>query len=185
MQIIKLEDVIHEKKKIISWIKEGRIFVYPTDTVYGIGCNALNVKSVLRIRMIKGTQHPFSVIAPSRKWIEENFEIRFPEYVDMLPGKITLILKQKNRVIPHEVSKSENVGVRIPAHPFTGIIQESGVPFVTTSANISGEKTITEISELPERIREGIDVAVDGGKLGLKASKIIDLTGEEPRVVRE
>jgi len=188
MQKIALEEILRDKKlenKIISEIRHGKIFVYPTDTVYGIGCNALNIKSVIRIRKAKGTDHPFSVIAPSKEWIKQNFVLKFPEYLEKLPGPVTLILKQRKTVIPWEVSKSDNVGIRIPDHAFTAVVQKSGVPFITTSANISGKKTITKIEELPKQIEIYTDFAVDDGILDNPPSRIFDLTGEEPKIIRD
>jgi len=186
MEIINLSDVLENRETtmyVIERIRSGMVFVYPTDTVYGLGCNALNRESVLRIRRMKKTDHPFSVIAPSLEWVEKNFVIRFPEYLRRLPGPVTLLLEQKVRIIPEETSGSCKVGIRIPNHPFTHIIQEAGVPFVTTSANISGEKTITKISELPQELRK-VDIVIDGGILDNPPSEIWDLTGERPERVR-
>ena len=74
-----------------------KIYVYPTDTIYGIGCDATNDKLVLKIRSIKKRdEKPFSIIAPSKDWIKNNFEIIHPEYLDKLPGPYTLVMKPKN-----------------------------------------------------------------------------------------
>ncbi len=188
MKIIALDDVLSDRETreaVVSAIKGGDVFVYPTDTVYGIGCDATNSASVKRIREAKDTDHPFSVIAPSFSWIKENFVVRFPEYLQRFPGPVTLIMEQKRPVLPDIVSGSDRIGIRIPRHPFTDIIQQAGLPFITTSANISGEKTITEIKKLPLKIEKNTDIAIDGGTLGTMASTIIDLTGERPVVVRE
>jgi L-threonylcarbamoyladenylate synthase len=188
MKGVKLMDVLENeriRRDILSRIRHGSVFVYPTDTVYGIGCNALNQEAVQRIRDIKGTNHPFSVVAPSLDWVRENFEVNFPEYLDRLPGAVTLILKQKGNSIPGIVSDSGKVGVRIPNHPFTSVIQEAEIPFISTSANISRESTITRISEIPPGMLEKIDYVVDAGVLDNPPSSVIDLTGEEPEVIRE
>ena len=86
-----------ENKKLIKEIKAGKIFIYPTDTLYGIGCNAEDKEAVEKIREIKGRDNkPFSVIAPSFKWIEDNLIIdcNLKEY---LPGAYTIILKKKDK----------------------------------------------------------------------------------------
>jgi len=188
MKTVKLIDTLENpllRREIAARIKHGLILIYPTDTVYGIGCNAMDSETVLSLRSLKSTDHPFSVVAPSTEWIKQNFETAFPEYLDMLPGPVTLILRQKRPLLPEEVSGSDRIGIRIPDHPFTSVLQESGVPVITTSANISGQKTITEIKEIPESFRASVGVAVDGGRIEGKPSKIIDLTSNEPRIIRE
>ncbi len=188
MKVVKLTDALENRavrEEIVRRVRHGAVIVYPTDTVYGIGCNATDSGAVSLVRKLKGTKHPFSVIAPSMEWIRENFDVRFPEYLDMLPGPLTLILRKRRECVSENVSFSGSVGVRIPSHPFTAVLQETGVPVVSTSANISGQKTIERIGGLPEGFRKEVSIAVDGGTLGTRASRIIDLTGERPRVVRE
>ena len=185
MKVFKLDDILKEplRSEIIREIVNGSIFIYPTDTVYGLGCNALIEDSVIRIRDIKKTDHPFSVIAPSMEWIKKNFVIRFPEYLEKLPGPYTFILKQKKEILPKIVSGSSKIGIRIPDHPFTRLITNAGVPFITTSANISGEKTIRRILEIPTEL-SSVDIVIDGGTLGERPSEIWDLTGENPVRIR-
>jgi len=142
-------------QRIVQMIKEGAIFIYPTDTIYGIGCNALLPDAVNRIRAIKQrTDKPFSVIAPSKQWILKNFKVK-KIFVDKLPGPFTYILMPKNSLpVCAEVSNIGTLGVRIPDHKFTKVIQKAKVPFVTTSVNISGEAPaidmINYIKEKPE-----------------------------------
>jgi len=187
MKIIRLEEVLEKeevKSLVIEKIKEGSVFIYPTDTVYGIGCNALKRRSVLRIRRIKNTQHPFSVIAPSKEWITENLQVDNREVLRKLPGPFTYIFYFKKRVLPEEVSHSDKLGVRIPLHPFTKIIRLADVPFITTSANVSGEKTIESLDDMPERLRMS-DFFIDGGRITGKPSTVIDYTCKPPRVLRK
>jgi len=165
-------------------VRKGAVFIYPTDTVYGIGCDATNKKAVERVRRIKGTKHPFSVIAPSKKWIKENLIVlkEHKKYIRKLPGPYTFILKMKKKCVASNVSYSQSVGVRIPKHWTGTIAAKLGVPIVTTSANVSGEPTIREVSEIPKKLKA--DFVIDGGKLGGRPSRIIDLTGSKPRKVR-
>ncbi|MFH1977997.1 MAG: L-threonylcarbamoyladenylate synthase [Candidatus Aenigmatarchaeota archaeon] len=175
-------DIQRDVEKIIEHVKDGSVFVYPTDTIYGIGCNALEPESVERIRKIKKSKKPFSVIAPSKTWIKENLEMRQMEYLEKLPGPYTLVLKKKQNFLNH-VSDNNNLGVRIPEHPFTSIIQKAGVPFVTTSVNVTGKSPITSVDGVPKEILNKIDFLVDSGVLDNKPSTIIDLTSE-PRIIR-
>ena len=186
MQIITLIDSLKIKRKdIVSLIKKGALFIYPTDTIYGIGCNAENSESVLKIRTIKRSKiNPFSIIAPSKEWIEQNLIIKFPEYLEKLPGPYTLILEKKNQLFLKEANRPNTLGIRMPNHPFTTLIQEAGVPFITTSVNISGQKPIQQISETPDEIEEKIDIAIDVGVLNNPPSTVFDLTGDKPEKIR-
>ncbi|MDP2908204.1 MAG: L-threonylcarbamoyladenylate synthase [Nanoarchaeota archaeon] len=182
-KIIKLEKI--KEKEIIKAIKQGKIIIYPTDTVYGIGCDALNSDSVLKIRMMKGrdAEKPFSVIAPSKKWVCKNFEVN-NSYIQKLPGPFTFILKaKKEKLVSNQVSDSNLIAVRIPDHPITGIIQKANTPFVTTSLNMSGEQTISDIKKIPNKMQKQADIIIDAGILISKPSTIIDLTGKIARII--
>jgi L-threonylcarbamoyladenylate synthase len=164
------------KKEILA----GKIFIYPTDTIYGIGCNALVREAVLKIREIKKRDiKPFSVIAPSLEWIKRNCVVNV-DLEKYLPGPYTVILKKKDKNFLSYVSEGETIGVRIPNHEFTKKIQLSGIPFITTSVNFSGEKSANEIKEIPESIIKKVDYVFDMGKLSGKPSTLI-INGKEFR----
>ena len=100
-------DDYHEHR-ILEKIKDGSIIIYPTDTVYGIGCNALNVDAVNKIKQIKAREgnKPMSIIAPSKEWIYQHTKAT-PELVDKyLPGKYTLVLEKKDPTFLSHVSPS-------------------------------------------------------------------------------
>ena len=102
-----------------------------------------------------------------------------------LPGRFTLIMAAKRKTnLAKNVSFSRNFGIRIPKHPFTKIIQKSGLPFVTTSANIHGKPVITQFKGFPANLKK-VDYFIDGGKLGGKASTVVDLTKKKPVVLRK
>lgn len=162
-----------DQKELKKAVLSGKIFVYPTDTVYGLGCNALDEKAVSKIKAIKkrDKSKPLSVIAPSINWIKENCIVN----VDLnkyLPGPYTVVLKKKNRHFLSWLS-DEALGIRIPDSEFTRGIQKVGVPFVTTSANLSGEKPADSIGEIPKEILSKADIVVDGGKLAGKPSALV------------
>ncbi len=124
-------------------MRRGKIFIYPTDTIYGLGCNALVDNTVVRIRELKRREKkPFSVIVPSKEWIHENCMIngQGEELLAMLPGAYTLIVRlRKMDCVSSTVALGrDTLGVRIPDHWISSVIKELGVPFVTTSVNISG-----------------------------------------------
>jgi len=185
METIILENIMKNKnlqERIVSEIISGKIFIYPTDTVYGLGCDAGNSGSVGKIRALKGSEQPFSVVAPSKEWISENLLIdgKSKKYLDYLPGPYTLILKKKNPEFLNSASSSDSLGVRIPKHPLTEIIQKSGRPFVSTSANVHGSDTIKAAENIPAGLE--VDIVIDGGRIENPPSAIIDLTKENPEI---
>jgi len=172
---------------IINRMKAGEIIIYPTDTVYGIGCNASKPGSVSLIREIKkrDANKPLSVIAPSKKWIYDHFEINKKSYIQTLPGPFTFVLNMKKRAVARNVNPgSETLGVRIPYHAFTRLVQRANIPFITTSVNLSGQKPVREIREIPRSILKRVDIVIDGGFLPNYPSTIIDLTGEIARILK-
>ncbi len=175
--IIKLKEL--NEKEIIKKIKKGEIFIYPTDTIYGIGCDATNYKDVKRLRKLKKSKKPFSIIV-SKKWVIKNCFVdkKVEKYLKKLPGPYTFILKLKNKkAISREVNLNSNtIGIRIPKHIFTKIIFKANIPFITTSCNISGEKYIRSVKEVPEKFKNNI--IIEDGLLKGKPSKIVDLTGK-------
>jgi len=158
------------KKAVLS----GKIFIYPTDTLYGIGCNALNKKAVEKIREIKKRDNkPFSVIAPSFNWIKENciVDVDLKKY---LPGPYTLILKKKNPPFLNWVSCKETLGIRIPNNNFCFELQKLGIPIITTSCNFSGEKPSISLEEIPEEIKSKVDMIIKGKVSGKPSTLIIN-----------
>ena len=168
-----------EEQEIVKQIAKGKIFIYPTDTIYGIGCDATNIKAVDKIKEIKqrDKDRPMSIIAPSIEWIKQNFIVDC-DLEKYLPGPYTTILKKKNPNFLSHVSNTDSLGVRIPNHEFTKMIQGAGVPFITTSVNLSGEPFITKISEVSPEILEGVDQVMDYGELNGNPSTLI-INGKE------
>jgi len=189
MRVYIKEEVLLRKNEAIAKIRDGSIIVHPTDTIYGLGCNALNLKAVNKIRKIKNRETmPFSVIAPSKKWVYDNCIVteEAEKWINKLPGRYTIILKLKNK---KAVSKSVNngwdtLGVRIPKHWFTAFVEKAGVPFVTTSANIAGEDFMTSIDDLDPKIKIKVNYIIYAGIKKGRPSKIIDLTKEKPEIVK-
>ncbi len=154
-------------------ILAGKVFVYPTDTIYGIGCDATNVESVGKIREIKKREmKPFSVIAPSFEWIENNFIVDF-DIKKFLPGPYTLLLKKKDINFLKHISENDRVGVRIPKNDFCFSVQEIGVPFVTTSVNLSGEPFARSILDIKKEILDLVNEVVNVGELNGNPSTLI------------
>lgn len=183
MNIINMDDVVCE---IVDEILGGSIIIYPTDTIYGIGCNALiddAVKKIFRIKKRPETM-PLSVIAPSFEWISRHCDVEMDIVRKYLPGPYTLIVKKKDKNFLCAVSSGrDTVGVRIVKHPIMKYIEMGGVPVVTTSVNVSGCEPICDVKNIPEDISRFVDVAIDDGVIPGKPSKIVDLSDEEERTV--
>jgi len=160
--------------KFVKEILKGKIFIYPTDTIYGLGCNADNKDSVEKIKQIKERDRdkPLSVIAPDFKWIEKNclVDVELSKY---FPGPYTLILRKKDKAFLSHVSNTEFIGIRIPACDFYENIKKARVPFITTSVNLSGESFAKSIGEISRSILNKVDVILDEGKLNGTPSTII------------
>ncbi len=180
MEILNKKELELRKEEILDRIKEGAIFIHPTDTIYGISCNALNDKAVEKIRKIKEqSDRPFSVWVPSLKWIKENCLVdkKVEEWLKKLPGPYTLILRlnNKNAVSKAVILGKDTLGVRLPEHWFGIIVQELGFPIVTTSVNKAGQEFMTCLEDMDEKIKFKIDFLIYEGKKEARPSKIIDL----------
>ena len=189
MIIYNTEEINIREHRLIDAIKNGRLFIYPTDTIYGVGCNAKNSKSVQKIRQLKERPaNPFSVIAPSVGWIKENCQVNSEaeEWLKKLPGPYTLIMNLKKReCISKEVNSGiETIGVRIPDHWISKLLANANVPFVTTSVNKSGQEFMTSLEDLNDEIKQGVDFVLYEGKKEGKPSKIVDLTGKIKMIER-
>lgn len=160
-------------------ILSGKVFIYPTDTIYGIGCDATNVAAVERIKTIKGRDKdkPLSVIAPSIRWIEENLQVDC-DLKQYLPGPYTIILKKNDKNFLSHVASGETLSVRIPNSKFTRDIQKAGVPFITTSVNLSGEPFAVSMRDIKEEIWDAVDLVIDIGELNGRPSTLV-IEGKE------
>ena len=188
MEIVTKEEFLLEKAKYFRLISQGAVFIHPTDTIYGIGCDATNEKAAQRVRQIKRrTSTPFSVIVPSKRWIFDNCEVSLEgeKWIDRLPGPYTLIfrLKSSSAVAAAVNLSSSTLGIRIPRHWIADLVKELGFPVVSTSANITGEPYMTSADDLDESIRQKVDFIIyEGEKLG-RPSTIVKLFEKEVEVV--
>ena len=185
--IINKEEFTMQAAKYMNQIESGAIFIYGTDTIYGIGCNAADPEAVKRIRMIKERkEQPFSVIAPSKRWIIENCEIneKVKEWLEKLPGPYTLILKLKNKnAVCREVNPNDgNIGIRIPDHWFSQVVEALDFPVITTSVNRTDKMYMTSLDDLDHEIKARLDFILDEGKIEGFPSKVIRLDRGEVEI---
>ena len=180
MRIINKDELKIDKK--LGMELKKRVFIYPTDTIYGIGCDATNAKLVGKIRAIKQSQdQPFSVIIPNKNMIFQycRTDEKTNDWVKKLPGPYTLIFNVKKKFVADNVNpKGNTIGIRIPNHWFYDCIKKMKVPIVTTSANISGEDFMTSLEDLDEDIKRQVDFVIYDGPIKGRPSNIIHLEKE-------
>lgn len=182
-------------QKIVECLKDGGVIIYPTDTIYGIGCDILNHKSVERITEImniKKDKTMFSFICSDLSHLSDyskplNNTI-FKIMKSVLPGPYTFILNASNKVPKLLASKKKTVGIRVPDNNIIReIVKELGNPILSKS--IKDEDQILEYTADPELINERygdlVDIVIDGGFGDNEPSTIIDCTGEEIEIIRE
>jgi tRNA threonylcarbamoyl adenosine modification protein (Sua5/YciO/YrdC/YwlC family) len=180
--------------KVVKVLKDGGLVIYPTDTVYGLGCDITNTKALERIAKIKGIKldkanfsfvcHDLSNLSDYVKQIDT---ATFKLLKRALPGPYTFILPGNNN-LPKEFKKKTTVGIRVPDNSIAlEIVRQLGNPIVSTS--IHDDDDVIEYTTDPELIFEKwqnlVDLVIDGGYGDNMGSTIIDLSGDEPIVVRE
>ena len=183
-----------EIARVVKVLKDGGSVIYPTDTVYGLGCDITNTKALERIAKIKGVKldkanfsfvcHDLSNISDYVKQIDTS---TFKLLKRTLPGPYTFILPGNNN-LPKEFKKKTTVGIRVPDNSIAlEIVRQLGNPIVSTS--IHDDDDVIEYTTDPELIFEKwqnlVDVVIDGGYGDNQASTIIDLSEGEPVVIRE
>ncbi|WP_319591180.1 L-threonylcarbamoyladenylate synthase [uncultured Draconibacterium sp.] len=184
-----------EVRKIVEILRNGGVIVYPTDTVYGLGCDITNQKAVEKVARYKGIQieksnfsficSDFSHLSDYTKPISSSI---FKLIRKNLPGPFTFILNANNNVPRYFKGKKKTVGIRIPDNNIIReIVSELGNPIMSTS--VHDEDEILEYTTDPELIHEKYgeiaDVVIDGGYGELVPSTIIDCTSDEPTIVRQ
>lgn len=186
---------IGDKKQDITLaaklLKEGELVAFPTETVYGLGGNALDREAARKIYAVKGRPSDNPLIVHLSKW-EDVFAVAYPTeqakalYDAFCPGPLTMILK-KLPIVPDETTGGrDTVALRFPSHPIArALIEEAGLPIAAPSANVSKHVSPTSAWHVYNDLNGKIPLILDGGDadVGIE-STIVDLTGEEPTVLR-
>lgn len=183
-----------EIQKVVAILKRGGLIIYPTDTVYGLGCDITNTKALEKIAIIKGIKLDkanFSFVCNDLSHLSEYVkQIDSPTFKLLkraLPGPYTFILPGSNN-LPKAFKKKKTVGIRIPDNTIARTLVEAlGNPIVSSS--IRDDDDVLEYTTDPELIFEKwknlVDIVIDGGYGDNLASTIIDLTDDIPEVIRE
>jgi L-threonylcarbamoyladenylate synthase len=179
-----------EIKQAYEIIQKGGVVAFPTDTVYGIGCDPRNQDAVNKVYTIKGRERTknLPVLAYSKKDIEDiAFFDKISEKIanKFWPGPVTLILRVRDEKIEKTLDLKGKIAVRVPNHPcILGLLEKSRI-LVGTSANFSGQPSFSNSSELAEKF-SGYDLLLDGGQIANSCeSTIVEVVGNELKIVRE
>ncbi len=172
-------------------LRDGGLIIYPTDSVYGLGCDLLNKNAIEKIYHQKGNDKRklLSFICPDLKGITEYAYVSNAAYKVMrhlLPGPYTFILNATRQVPRILLEKRKTVGIRVPDNVVCqGLLAEFGRPIISTSAGISDQDFLSDPDEIAGVFNHVVDLFLDSGPGGLEVSTIIDFTQDEPVVVRQ
>lgn len=178
---------------VVQTLKKGGIIVYPTDTIYGLGCDIFQPKAVERICRIKNVQPPKAnlsfVCYDLGDLSQYSKQLSTPVYRKLkqyLPGPYTFILQASKQVPKILKTKKDTVGIRVPDNKIARcIVKELGNPIL--SASLPGEfvEEYTDPEIIHDKFEKLVDIVIDGGIGGMTPSTIIDFTSEEPEVLRQ
>jgi len=178
-------------ERIAEVLQKDGVIAYPTDTLFGLGCLVSRKKAADRIQAMKGRdpKKPMSILCANMEML-----CRYTRHLDnptfrilkhMFPGPYTAVLPA-SRVVPRHLQNKQTVGLRIPDQVFCLAISALvGEPLITTSCNRAGEEPLQNAWEIEEELGHLLDLVVDCGQPSGLASTVVDLTGDEPIVLRQ
>lgn len=177
---------------IATEISSGGVLVYPTDTIYGIGCDAFNSVAVKKVNFIKGrvSSQPLLVLVPGMDWVRR-LVAEIPPCGEKVmerfwPGPLTLILRASGYAPRWVMGSGSSIGIRWAKNAFLqALLDEVGSPIVSTSANVSGGEPLRGPGDECQELLQQVDMIVDGGLLAGQESTVLDLSGDLPKLLRE
>ena len=177
-------------KTALDVLERGGLIAYPTDTVYGLGCDLMNKQAIERLYTVKGMQknknlaficHDLSDIA--KYAVVDNWAYRIVRR--LLPGPYTFILPATREVPKMVMTKQKTVGIRVPDHAvITTLVRELGRPVISTTAARNGGEVFIDPAEIKDEFR-GLDLILDAGACGPEPTTVVDLSGGQVEIVRE
>ena len=176
--------------RVVAMLRQGAVIAYPTDTIYGIGCDINNKKAIARVHQIKQwpKHKPFSFICSDLKNISHYAKVSNYAYKTMrrlLPGPFTFILEGSNQVPKMMLTKRKTAGIRVPANPICHcLINSLGNPVISTSASTPEGDLFNEPWLIEEHFAKQLDLVIDGGPVPGEPSSVVSLIGDEPNVLR-
>lgn len=178
-------------RKVVEILKEGGVIGYPTDTIYGVGCDLFNpeaVKKIHRLKKMEGNK-PLSFICSDLKDISQYAYVSNYAYKMMkrlLPGAYTFILRATKLVPKIAMTRQKTVGIRIPDNRIClALVKELGHPIISTSVYKPDESLYNDPNEIEERFGKQLNLVIDGGVIVAEHSSVIDLSDDIPKVIRK
>ena len=177
-------------RKLADTLKEGGVIAYPTDTIYGLGCDLYQKDAIRRIHHLKRhtKNKRLSIICADLKDISNYAYV--PDYAyrimrTLIPGPYTFILEATKLVPKIMLTNQKTVGIRVPDNTIPlALVRELGHPIITTSVTKPDESLYNEPEEIDQMFGKAIDLVIDGGTIMAAHSSIIDLTDQYPQVLR-
>ncbi|MBW2040327.1 MAG: threonylcarbamoyl-AMP synthase [Deltaproteobacteria bacterium] len=191
--IIKINPVNPQRRlirKVTDALKEGRVIAYPTDTIYGLGCDLYQKEAIKRIRQLKrhSKNKRLSIICADLKDISNYAHV--PDYAyrimrTLIPGPYTFILGATKLVPKIMLTNQKTVGIRVPDNKISlALVRELGHPIITTSVTKPDESLYSDPEDIAHMFGKALDLVIDGGTIVAEHSSIIDFIGDYPRVLR-
>lgn len=177
-------------KRAVELIQRGSVIAYPTDTVYGLGCDLLNKQAIDALYQIKGMQRDktLAFLCPDLSDIAKYAVVENQAYRVLrrfLPGPYCFILPATKEVPKMLQTRQKTVGIRIPSHPVTlALMRELGRPLINTTASSPGEDPMVDPWEISERF-PGLELVLDGGGGGTVPTTVVDLSEGYVKIIRE
>jgi len=178
-------------RRAVDVLREGGIIIYPTDTVYGMGCDLFNKRSIEKIYEIKqrSKKQPFSFICSDLKDISNYALVSNYAYKimrRMLPGPYTFVL-EASRVVPKILlPKRKTVGIRVPNNKIClALVQELGNPIISTSVTTGENRILSDPIDMETEFRHCVGMVIDGGMVTPEESSVISFIDDVPDVIRE
>lgn len=190
MKIINLENLSAYWPELIEALRQGGVIAYPTDTLYGLGCDVFSKVGMEKVWSWKGREakKPISMICADIIQLRQYAIIN--KYANdlikqILPGSFTIILPAMDKVPSYLCSEGNKVGIRLPKCPAAlEMVRHLGYPVTATSANLAGRPPCETVAEIIQLFPD-LDYVIDAGRLKGPGSTVIDVTGEEIQIVRE
>ena len=182
-------------RQAVDLLEEGGVIIYPTDTVYAFGCDMMNVRAGDRICRLRGLDPVkarlsliFEAISQVSEFTQQIDNQTFKVLTKNLPGPFTFVLNSNNQVPKLFKNRKRTIGVRIPSNNIAmALVKELGRPMLTASLRSVDEimEYFTDPIDIYEDYKKLVDLVIDGGIGGNRASTVVDCTGGEPVVIRE
>ena len=179
-------------QSVIDILRNGGIVGYPTETVYGLGCNPWNMEAVKRIQFLKGrdSDKPMIILIPQIQDVDL-LTVSVPNRTKSVmktfwPGSLTLVLKGSEKAPEYILNENKTIGLRISSDPVCrNLLKKYNHPIVSTSANPSGENPARSAEEVEAFFGDKLDAVLDGGlRKTREPSTVVDLSGDEMRILR-